>query len=142
MHVNLLVGMPGSGKSGYAKSLTGYTLLNRDAMGGSVPDLIPKMVDAIKAGQNVCLDNTNPMIQHRQPFIKAAKDAGADVTITWFNTSAEDCQINVLFRMLERYGKLFFDEEQLKEVNKKDPNMMPPHVLFRFKKILEAPTEN
>jgi len=53
-------------------------------------------------------------------------------------TSIEDCQINALNRMMERYGKLFLHPSDFKEV-KHDPNMFPASVLFKFKKDFVKP---
>ena len=136
--VVMMCSIAGAGKSSASATFKGYTILNRDTVGGHVADLIPKMVAEILAGRNVVLDNTNTKIEYRWPFIKAAKEAGATIRCIHLDTSAEDCQINALIRMWERYGKIFFDAEQLKEVDG-DPNMFPPAVLFGMKKDFEKP---
>jgi D-glycero-D-manno-heptose 1,7-bisphosphate phosphatase len=136
--VVMMVSLPGAGKSSISAGFRGYTVLNRDSVGGTVAQLIPKMVTEILAGRNVVLDNTNNKVEYRWPFIKAVKEAGATIRCFHLDTSAEDCQINALMRMWERYGKIFFDPEELKQVAS-DPNMFPPVVLFTYKKELEKP---
>jgi histidinol-phosphate phosphatase family protein len=66
-------------------------------------------------------------------------EGGKVASLLWMTTSAEDCQINALNRMWDRYGKIFLDGEALKEV-KTDPNMFPIGVIFKMKKEFEKPT--
>lgn len=134
----MFVGYPASAKGTLAKSYAGYIVLNRDSVGGSVLNLVPKMVNEIKAGHDVVLDNTHAVLNDRTPFIQAAKNAKANIHCIWLDTSIEDCQINALMRMWERYGKIFFDDNDLKAVAG-DDNMFPPAVLFSFRKRFEKP---
>lgn len=137
--VVLICGAPASGKSSISKKYTdlGYVYLNRDSAGGKVISLVPKMEKALTEGKNVVLDNLFSTVASRKPFIDAAN--GTYITCVHLTTSIEEAQINALRRMYQRHGKFFMNAEELKEV-KKDPNMFPPLVLFKYRKEFEKPT--
>src|SRR5688572_1391119 len=66
--VVIVMGMPGAGKSAVARALEpdGYERLNRDALGGSLADLAPRLDDLLVAGRRrVVLDNTYPTRKSR-----------------------------------------------------------------------------
>lgn len=135
----MFVGLPASGKSTTAKKYEkkGYVRLNKDSIGGKIANLVPLMVDEIKKGNNVILDNTHCTIEHRKHFIAAAKANNAVVKCIWFNTSIVDCEINACIRMIQRYEKIFEPKDLKKH---KDPNIFPPGVLKSFEKIFIKPT--
>lgn len=137
----LICGFPASGKSSLAKEYIkkGHVHLNRDTEGGNVIDLLPKMVECLKQGKNVVLDNLFPTVAKRSPFVEAARALGAEIHCIVMGTSLEDAQINALHRMHKKHGKLFLDTESLKEV-KTDPNMFPAVVLFGYRKEYEKPS--
>ena len=59
----IVMGMPGAGKTEVARTLesAGYERLNRDALGGSLADLTPRLDELLAAGKRrVVLDNTYP----------------------------------------------------------------------------------
>ena len=137
----LVMGYPASGKGTLADTLTDkgkWVCLNRDAEGGKVVDLLPKMKAGLKAGNSVLLDNTFPTIESRRPFIQVARETDVPIRCVFMNTRIEDAQINALHRMWDRHGRIFFAPSDLKGVN--DPNMFPPAALFRYRKVLEKPT--
>ena len=138
-NVVMFVGKPCSGKSSTAKEYEqkGYVRLNRDAIGGKIAGLVPLMVEELQKGNNVLLDNTHCIVDHRKDFIAAAKQMNVPISCVWFNTSIEDCEINFCIRMIERYGKILGPEELKKH---KDPNMFPPAVLGGFAKSFQQPT--
>ena len=144
--VVMIVGCPASGKSSLSKKYTddGYVYLNRDSAGGKVISLVPKMEAALRVGKNVVLDNLFATVESRKPFIDAATTSdpteGVPVKCVHLTTSIEEAQINALRRMHQRHGKFFMNAEELKEV-KKDPNMFPPLVLFKYRKEFEPPTK-
>lgn len=134
--VIITVGLPSSGKTTLAGDFKNYKRLNRDTEGGKIVELLPKFIDALTAGNDVILDNTFISRQSRQPFLQIAKIYGAKIICYWFKATPAQCQYNASKRMLERYGKLLSPEE----INKsKDPNIFPPHVIYKFAKELEAP---
>jgi HAD superfamily hydrolase (TIGR01662 family) len=144
--VIMVMGAPASGKGTTAKQYIdkGYIHLNRDAAGGKVISLIPKMEDALRKGKNVVLDNLFAKAESRKPFIDAVNGRSNNLTETvpircvHVTTSIEEAQINALRRMYQRYGRFFMNAEELKEV-KNDSNMFPPLVLFKYRKEFEKP---
>lgn len=138
--VVMVMGFPASGKSslsdGYIKQ--GYAHLNRDKVGGAVAKLIPEMERVLKAGQCAVLDNTHCKIEDRQPFIEKAKALGVPIRCEWMATSPEDCSINALHRMWDRYGKLFLHPSDFAEV-KDQPNIFPITVIFKYAKEFVKP---
>ena len=139
----MTVGFPASGKSSrlgltMRKGLK-YEILSRDEEGGKVISLLPKLEKVLSTGGSAVLDCTFMTVAGRKPFIDLCKAKGVGISCLWIATSAEDCQINALNRMWDRYGKVFLDAEALKEV-KKDPNMFPIGVIFKMKKEFEKPT--
>lgn len=113
-----------------------YIRLNRDTIGGKIKDLVPLMIEELRKGNNVLLDNTHFTFDHRKDFIAAARNMNVPISCIWFKTSIEDCEINACIRMIERYGKIL-DPEELKK--HKDPNMFPPAVLHSFVKSFQEP---
>ena len=140
MKIILITGINGSGKSTYAKKLIdqGYVNLNRDKEKGTMNDLHFKLNELCKLQKdNFVLDNTYPTIESRKLAIKAAKDNGYEIECWTMSTTIEEAQVNIVSRMIERYGKMLSPEEIKKSV---DSNMFPPTVIFRYKKEFEKPT--
>ncbi len=137
-----MVGFPASGKSREVESYVkkGYSVLSRDKEGGNVIDLLPKMKALIASNSDIVLDCTFVTAEGRKPFIDAAKASNCEITCHWMTTTVEDCQINALIRMYDRYGKCFLHPDDLKDpIVKKDPNMFPITVLFTMKKNFNKP---
>jgi D-glycero-D-manno-heptose 1,7-bisphosphate phosphatase len=141
--VILIMGCPASGKGTKAKEYIdkGYVHLNRDEQGGKVVSLVPLMEKELQAGNNVVLDNLYATRDSRKPFIQACKNTGVPIHCVHVNTSIEEAQINALRRMYQRYGRFFMNAEEIKADNraKKDSNMFPPFVLFKYRKDFEEP---
>jgi HAD superfamily hydrolase (TIGR01662 family) len=144
--VRMVLGYPASGKSTLSKKYLdqNYTHLNRDTEGGLVSSLIPKMEKELAKGRSVVLDNLFPDIASRKGFISAAKAAGIPIHCEWMATSIEESTINALHRMWERYGRIFYTSEEIREHTKakKDPNIFPIAALFHHRKVFEEPTES
>lgn len=140
MNVTLVCGCPASGKSTETQKLAdaGYTVLNRDSIGGTIAGLLPKLETLLKLGHSVVLDNLFPTASSRQPFIKLAQKYNTEIDCRWVATSIEDAQINALHRMWQRHGRLFLDPSSLKGLS--DPNMIPIAVFFKYKQEFERPT--
>lgn len=142
--VVMMVGSPASGKGRAADLLVTqqkYVHLNRDKVGGKVADLLPAFMDALGAGRSVVLDNTYPTAEKRKPFIDMAKRFKTPIRCMFMGTSTEDCSINALMRMWDRYGKLFLSPNDLSLGGKAadDPNMFPIAALFSYKKEFQEP---
>jgi histidinol-phosphate phosphatase family protein len=141
--VVMLVGMVGAGKSSHAQSYInqGYVWLNRDTIGGKIVGLLPLMERALQEGKSVILDNTHVTIEHREPFITLAKQYKTPIHCKYFNTSFEDCQYNLVNRILEKYGRLLSPSE-LEEESKRHSNIFNVHILYSFRKRLQLPTDS
>ena len=137
----LFSGLPGSGKSslcGYYEDL-GYKRINRDTIGGKIEDLGSFTRQHLNDGFSVIIDNTNCILEHRKIFLDIAKEFEIPIHCKWFSTSIVDCQINVLNRMWNKYGRLFLHPDDLKTVSN-DSNMLPITVLFAFEKKFVKPS--
>jgi HAD superfamily hydrolase (TIGR01662 family) len=137
----LIIGYPGAGKSTQTEKylLKGYDRLNRDLLGGSVADLLPRFEALIKhKSRGVVLDNLFTTVASRKPFIDLANKYRIPVNCVWVDTSIEDAQLNVCMRMLNKHGKLLSPEEISQS---KDPGDLPPAVLFNYRKEFQRPTK-
>ena len=143
MKITMLCGFPGSGKSSICKEAQykQTDLLCRDVNGGRTNDLLPLLQGYINKGESVILDATFINKGTRQPFIDLAIRNNVEIECIWQTTNTEDCQINALTRMWDRYGEMFMTAEDIanhKEASN-DPNMFPIIVLFKMKKMFENP---
>lgn len=140
--VILVMGPPASGKSTQSDVFIkkDYVYLNRDTEGGKISSLVPKLDSALRAGSNVVLDNLFPTAEVRRPFIDICKAMNVPIRCVVMGTSIEDAQINALFRMWKKHKKFFFSPEDLKDpAAKKDSNMFPVGVLFKYRKEYQPP---
>ena len=140
--VVIVMGMPGAGKSTLARALEadGYERLNRDALGGSLADLVPRLDATLAAGtQRVVLDNTYPTRKSRNEVIERAWTRGAQVRCIWVATSIADAQINAIRRMIEVAGRLPMPEE-IRIQGRDDPRYLGPDAQFRYERTVEPPT--
>jgi predicted kinase len=97
MKLIILVGLPGSGKSTYAKHYedTGWVVLNQDKL-GSRQKCIDLMKEAFANGDNVVIDRTNISREQRSYFIKEANAVG----VTDINCHAFLCKINTCYKRI------------------------------------------
>lgn len=140
--VVVIMGMPGAGKTTLAKSheASGYARLNRDATGGSLSDLVPRLDAILAEGKvEVVLDNTYPTRAARNEVIETAWRHGVGVHCIWLRTSVAEAQVNSILRMIEVHGSLPMPEE-IKARAKIDPRYLLPDAQFRFERTLEPPT--
>jgi aryl-alcohol dehydrogenase-like predicted oxidoreductase/histidinol phosphatase-like enzyme/predicted kinase len=141
--VVMVMGLPGAGKTTWSRPLVdeGYQRLNRDETGGSLRGLVDDLHQALAGeGQRIILDNTYATRKSRAEVIRAAAAYDVPVRCVWLTTSLEAAQVNVITRLIERYGRLP-DEHDLAAWRKTDVNAFLPTVLFRYQRELEPPDE-
>ena len=139
--VVLIMGVQGAGKSESVAAYeeAGYERLNRDNQGGKLGDLVPMLDELLREGKTrVVLDNTYPSRLSRYDFIRTAHRHHVPVRCVYMATPVREAQINVVLRMLDRYGHLPGGDE-LSELQKSDPNLPPPAAMVRFAASLEEP---
>jgi aryl-alcohol dehydrogenase-like predicted oxidoreductase/histidinol phosphatase-like enzyme len=139
--VLLIMGLPGAGKSTIAHTFVGqgYARLNRDEAGGSLRSLLPRLEHLVASGASrVVLDNTYISRATRALVVQAATKLGLPVRCVWLSTSIEDAQVNAVWRMVSKYGRLLEPDEMRKTV-KRDVSAFPPGAQFRHQRELEPP---
>jgi histidinol-phosphate phosphatase family protein len=139
--VVVLMGVQGAGKSSLVDAYVarGYVRLNRDLLGGDLDGLIPRLEELLASGpQRVVLDNTYATRVSRFPVIQKAHQHGVPVRCRFLATPIDEAYANVVLRILERYGKLLGPDE-MKALQKTDPNLPPPAAMARWAASFEAP---
>jgi aryl-alcohol dehydrogenase-like predicted oxidoreductase/predicted kinase len=137
----IVMGIPGAGKTllarGYAER--GYERLNRDDRGGSLRALAAALDDRLGAGvRRVVLDNTYLTRAARSRVVDAAARHGLPVRCVWLQTPLAQAQINMVERLLERFGALP-SPDQLRAVARREPWLLTPTAQMRALRELEPP---
>jgi aryl-alcohol dehydrogenase-like predicted oxidoreductase len=112
--VVLVMGIPGAGKARLAGEYVarGYLRLNRDERGGTLRELAGALDEALAAGVRlVVLDNTYLMRAARSHVIETASRHGVPTRCIWLDTPLAQAQVNLVERLLERFGSLPPPEE-------------------------------
>lgn len=139
--VVLVMGIPGAGKTRVAQDYVsrGYQRLNRDERGGSLRELAVALDEALASGsRRVVLDNTYLTRAQRSHVIETTTGNGARVRCVWLDTPLAQAQVNLVERLLERFGALP-SPEQLAEVSD-EPGLMAPTSQMRALRQLEPPS--
>ena len=71
-------------------------------------------------------------------MLECAWKHGVPVRCTFVDTPLENAQIQVIWRLIERYGRLL-EPEELSSMSRSDPAVLDPSALFRFERTLEPP---
>jgi adenylate kinase family enzyme len=142
--VVLVMGVPGAGKSRLAAEYVerGYLRLNRDERGGALHQLAPALDDALAAGtREVVLDNTYLTRAARSHVVDVAAKHGVPVRCIWLDTPLAQAQVNLVERLLERFGELP-GPAKLKLVARDEPGLLTPTQQMRAFRELEPPGED
>ena len=91
----ILVGLPGAGKTSFFRERLAATHahVSKDLMGAAQDKArrqIEEAARALRAGQNVAVDNTNPRMSDRAPLIALGREAGARVVAYVLVTPAKE----------------------------------------------------
>lgn len=137
----IVMGIPGAGKSrlacGYAAR--GYERLNRDERGGSLRALAAVLDERLAAGaRRVVLDNTYLTRAARSNIVDAAHRHGLPVRCVWLRTPLAQAQVNMVERLLERFGALPTPDE-LRAAARREPWLLAPTAQMRTLRELEPP---
>ena len=139
--VVLVMGIPGAGKTRLADAYVarGYVRLNRDERGGSLRELADALDETLSSGtENVVLDNTYLTRDSRSYVIEAAARHGATARCVWVETPLAQAQVNMVERLLDRFGRLPSPEE-LRALTRQ-PGIHAPTTQMRALRELEPPT--
>jgi aryl-alcohol dehydrogenase-like predicted oxidoreductase len=140
--VVLIMGIPGAGKTLAAEDYVsrGYVRLNRDERRGSLRELAETLDEQLAAGvRRVVLDNTYLTRASRSYVLDAAARHGAAARCVWLDTPLAQAQVNMIERLLDRFGRLPTPEE-LREVAKQEPGLHLPTTQMRTFRELEPPS--
>ncbi|XP_067221171.1 bifunctional polynucleotide phosphatase/kinase isoform X2 [Chanodichthys erythropterus] len=98
--VIVAVGFPGSGKSTFFQTHIipkGYAYVNRDML-GSWQHCVSACERALKEGQSIVVDNTNPDPESRKRYVDVSQNAGVPCRCFNFTVSLEQAKHNNRFR--------------------------------------------
>jgi predicted kinase len=138
----IVMGIPGAGKSraaaGYVER--GYLRLNRDERGGSLRALAAELDEQLAAGiRHAVLDNTYLTRASRSYVVETAARRALAVRCVWLDTPLAQAQVNLVERLVDRFGSLP-TPEQLREAARREPWLMLPTSQMRALRELEPPS--
>lgn len=144
VEVVVLMGIPGAGKSRAAEPYVarGYERLNRDNAGGTLRALAKALDERLAAGaRRIVLDNTYVTRASRADVVRVASSHGARLCCVHLATPLVEAQVNVILRMIQRFGRIVAPEE-MSELARIDPAAIAPHALSRMTRELEPPADD
>jgi aryl-alcohol dehydrogenase-like predicted oxidoreductase len=142
--VVVVMGIPGAGKSRLAANYVarGFVRLNRDERGGSLRGIAEALDEALGDGtRRVVLDNTYLTRAARSFVLDVAARHGARTRCVWIDVPLAQAQVNLVERLLERFGRLPGPDE-LDELAKSEPGVMAPTRQMRALRELEPPGDD
>jgi aryl-alcohol dehydrogenase-like predicted oxidoreductase/adenylate kinase family enzyme len=140
--VVLVMGIPGAGKARVAAEYVarGYLRLNRDERGGTLRDLADTLNEELGSGTRlVVLDNTYLTRAARSHVIETANRHRVPTRCIWLDTPLAQAQVNLVERMLERFGSLPSPDE-LRDLARREPDVLAPTSQMRAQRELEPPS--
>jgi aryl-alcohol dehydrogenase-like predicted oxidoreductase len=142
--VVVVMGIPGAGKSRIAAAHVerGFTRLNRDERGGSLREIAAALDETLAGGtRRVVLDNTYLTRASRSHVLDVAARHGVSARCIWLDTPLAQAQVNLVERLLERFGRLPAPDE-LDALSKTEPGVMAPTRQMRALRELEPPGDD
>lgn len=139
--VVLVMGIPGAGKSKVAEEYVarGYRRFNRDERGGTLRELAGELGDALSSGlRKAVLDNTYLTRASRSYVLEAASASSTPVRCLWLDTALDQAQVNLVERLLDRFGSLP-EPDELKRLTRSEPGVLTPTSQMRAVHELEPP---
>ena len=139
--VVLVMGIPGAGKSLIADEYVarGYVRLNRDERGGTLRELAAALDEELSSGaRRFVLDNTYLTRASRSYVLDVASRHGIPTRCIWLDTPLAQAQVNLVERLLERFGSLPSPEE-LRSAARREPGVHAPTSQMRTLRELEPP---
>jgi hypothetical protein len=136
------MGIPGAGKSRVAARYIerGYVRLNRDERGGTLRALALELDAQLEAGvRRTVLDNTYLTRSARSYVVDTAERHALDVRCVWLDTPLAQAQVNLVERLLDRFGSLP-TPEQIRPAARREPWLMLPTSQMRALRELEPPS--
>ena len=140
--VVLVMGIPGAGKSRVADEYVarGYVRLNRDERGGTLRDLAGALDEELSSGaRRFVLDNTYLTRAARSYVLDVASRHGIPTRCIWLDTPLAQAQVNLVWRLLDRFGSLPSPEE-LRAASRGEAGVHAPTSQMRTLRELEPPT--
>jgi aryl-alcohol dehydrogenase-like predicted oxidoreductase len=139
--VVLVMGIPGAGKTRVAEDYVGrgYLRLNRDERQGSLRELARSLDESFADGaERVVLDNTYLSRASRSQVLEIAGRHGARTHCVWLDTPLAQAQVNLVERLLDRFGVLP-DPAELRTASRREPGLLTPTSQMRALRELEPP---
>jgi aryl-alcohol dehydrogenase-like predicted oxidoreductase len=134
-----VMGVPAAGKTRLAGDYVarGYIRLNRGERGGSLRELAGALDEALSAGaRRVVLDNTYLTRASRSFVVEVAGAHGIRPRCVWLDTPLAQAQVNLVERLLDRFGYLPAIEEL------GGPELLAPTSQMRAFRELEPPADD
>ena len=139
--VVIVMGIPGAGKTRVAAEYAarGYVRLNRDERGGGLRELADALEAELSAGaRHAVLDNTFLSRAGRSHVIDVAARHRLPTRCVWLSTPLAQAQVNLVGRLLERFGTLPGPDE-LRRLARREQGVMLPTSQMRAQRELEPP---
>ncbi len=140
--VVLVMGIPGAGKCRIAQRYVarGFIRLNRDERGGGLRELADVLDEELSSGvRRVVLDNTFLSRATRNYVIEAAGRHQIPTRCLWLSTPLAQAQVNLVERLLERFGTLP-NPDELRSLARREQGVMAPTSQMRALRELEPPS--
>ena len=138
----MVMGIPGAGKSRLTASYVerGYVRFNRDERGGSLRALAGELDERLSAGvRRAVLDNTYLTRAARSHVIETVERHRIALRCVWLDTPLAEAQVNLVGRLLARFGALPTPEE-IRDVSRREPWLMLPTSQMRALREFEPPS--